>query len=204
MSRTWIWYIPLAALAVSSAGLIVAGVLAWGAADDPHFGAWIPTFGAVALGLVYLVGAAVGLITLRRRLSAPHCVCKTRIAFGLAAVAMLLFIATTTISVVADSSRYGAGDEDSTATYVGTRAQQPQLPTAFANYSDLRAPLPVEAVESGDGSPTGFVITTLIVIFPGPISWCLAAMYFLYARGFDPVSKRVPAADPMGQILRTA
>jgi hypothetical protein len=185
MAWRWLWYLPLMLLAGCAMAAIVAGVLAWGSVQYSRFPAWIPTFDGIALGGVCLLGASLCLLKLHRNLAVPFHVRGVPIVLGLAAIVGLIHITTALVQVVGDPNRYhGRENESSSAIHVEDAwGRRPQF---------------------GDGSPTGSVLTTIVAIFPGPISWLLAGAYFLYAKGFPPVSKHVPPVDAMGEIMRTA
>jgi hypothetical protein len=168
--------VPLIAVIVSGSALAVAGVLAWGAATNPRYDDWIPTFEGLTLGGICVVGGALSLKRLWANLEVPNRLRPISLLLGFTACLLLTAACALTAPRLDERNHYGG--------------------TVFN--------LPFTEPEANPkASARGYVFSTLLVIFPGPLSWLLLGAHRLYARGVDPVSSVVPPVDAVGEILRS-
>jgi hypothetical protein len=156
---------------------MVAGVLAWGAATDPHYAAWIPTFEGLFVGAICFGGALLCGLRLWVRSTVPFRVRKTPLLAGLVACSLLILILGAS-----------AAKLDNPSHYKGT----PYENLAFTDPEDNPRP-----------SSPAYVGMVVLIVFPGPISWMLFGTYRFYAGGIAPVSSVVPPVDAIGEIMKT-
>ncbi len=178
MNRNRLLMLPLVALVVASAVLIIAGILAWGAAAEVSYNDWVPTFAGVFVGGFLLIGAAYCLGKLRQRISQPYRTRAPLIFTGATLCLLLIIFALISAATVGDPARYRTRfDEDPT---VVTSFEDPSL------------------------EPRGFVVAIVLICFPGPVAWLLYGVKRFYVEAIDPVSSDVKGLDPMGQIMGSA
>lgn len=168
---------PLVTLLVASVVLAIAGVFAWGAAAEVTSQDWLPTFGAAFVAGFILVGTLYCVQGLRERTSRPYHVRSPQVVVGAAACLLLAGFALLSAAQVGNSDNY-------TRRFDGE-------PNVVNGFEDPSFEVP------------GFVISIVVICFPGPVSWLLYAIKRFYVDAVEEVSTEVEGPDPMGQIMKT-
>lgn len=166
-------------LIVSGAVLCAAGVLGWGAAGDLTTADWLPTFTGLLLGTIVLCTGVLSLKRVRAKQAVPYRTRQPQRILGLAAGLLLAGFAVLAALNVGNEEAY---------------RRQANAPGAWGQWGRQDG-------EELHLEPRGYVLTLLLVCFPGPVSWLAYGSYRLLGDAFDPVSTEVEGPDPMGQIM---